>query len=71
MGKMVKNMNGLKNFKVFYFLDGDHQGIDETRRMELIMARSEDEAEKWFKIMYHIGPSNNKVSFGWVEEVAP
>lgn len=69
---MVKKMNGLKKFKVFYFLDGDHQGIDEERRRwELIMARSEDEAERWFKIMYHIGLSDNKVSFGWVEEVVP
>ena len=67
---MVKNMNGLKKFKVFYFLNGDHQGIDETRRKwELIMARSEDEAERLFKIMYNIGLSDNKVSFGWVEEV--
>ena len=69
---MVKNMNGLKKFKVFYFLDGDHQGIDEPRRKwELIMARSEDEAERLFKIMYHIGLSDNKVSFGWVEEAMP
>lgn len=31
-------MRSLKKFKVFYFLDGDHQGIDETRRKwELIM----------------------------------
>lgn len=58
-------MNGLKKFKVFYFLD-------ETRRKwELIMARNEDEAEKLFKIMYHMGLSNNEVSFGWVEEVMP
>ena len=72
MGKMVKNMNGLKKFKVFYFLDGDHRSIDETRRKwELIMARSEDEAERLFKIMYRIGLSDNKVSFGWVEEVVP
>lgn len=69
---MVKNMNGLKKFKVFYFLDGDYRGIDETRRKwELIMARNEDEAEKLFKIMYHMGLSNNEVSFGWVEEVMP
>nr|DAQ74316.1 MAG TPA: hypothetical protein [Caudoviricetes sp.] len=66
---MVKNMNGLKKFKVFYFLDGGHQGIDETMKWELIMARSEDEVERWFKIMYRIGLSDNKVSFGWVEEV--
>lgn len=70
MDKMVKNMNGLKKFKVFYFLTGDHQGIDEPRRKwELIMARNEDEAEKWFKFLYHIGLSDNKISFGWVEEV--
>lgn len=69
---MVKKMNGLKKFKVFYFLDGNHQGIDEERRRwELIMARSEDEAERWFKILYYLGLSDNKVSFGWVEEVVP
>ena len=72
MGKMVKNMNGLKKFKVFYFLTGDHQGIDERRRKwELIMARGRDEAETWFKLRCHIGLSDNKVSFGWVEEVVP
>lgn len=65
-------MNDLKKFKVFYFLDGDHQGIDEPRRKwELIMARNEDEAERLFKIFYYLGLSDNKVSFGWVEEVAP
>lgn len=69
---MVKNMNGLKKFKVFYFLVGDHQGVDEPRRKwELIMARNEDEAETWFKFLYHIGLSDNKISFGWVEEVVP
>lgn len=69
---MVKNMNGLKKFKVFYFLTGDHQGIDEPRRKwELIMARNEDEAERLFKILYYLGLSDNIVSFGWVEEVVP
>ena len=72
MGKMVKNMNGLKKFKVFYFLDGDHQGIDETRRKwELIMSRSENEAEDIFKLMYNKGLFDGTISFGWVEEVAP
>lgn len=65
-------MNEFKTFKVFYFLGVDHRGIDETRRKwELIMARSEDEAERLFKIMYHIGLSDNKIFFGWVEEVMP
>lgn len=69
---MVKNMKGLKKFKVFYFLAGDHQGIDEPRRKwELIMARSEDEAERLFKFMYRLGLSDNKIFFGWVEEVVP
>ena len=69
---MVKNMNGLKKFKVFYFLAGDHQGIDEPRRKwELIMARNEDEAERLFKNFYYLGLSDNIVSFGWVEEVVP
>lgn len=63
-------MNGLKKFKVFYFLSGDRQGVDETRRKwELIMARSEDEAEKLFKIMNHKRLSDDEISFGWVEEV--
>ena len=65
-------MNDLKKFKVFYFLDGDRQGIDEPRRKwELIMARNEDEAERLFKILYYLGLSDNIVSFGWVEEVVP
>jgi hypothetical protein len=65
-------MNRLKKFKVFYFLGGDHQGIDETRRKcELIMARSEDEAEKLFRLVHSKDLSNYKIFFGWVEEVAP
>lgn len=65
-------MNDLKKFKVFYFLNGDHRGIDEPRRKwELIMARNEDEAEILFKILYDLWLSDNKVSFGWVEEVVP
>ena len=69
---MVKNMNSLKKFKVFYFLDSDHRRLDETqRKWELIMARNEDEAERLFKILYYLGLSDNKVSFGWVEEVVP
>ena len=66
------NMNGLKKFKVFYFLSGDLQGIDETRRKwKLIIARNEDDAEKLFKIMYREQLSNDKIFFGWVEEVVP
>ena len=34
-------------------------------------AESKDEAETWFKFLYHIGLSDNKISFGWVEEVVP
>ena len=65
-------MNGLKKFKVFYFLAGDHRGIDETRRKwELIMARSEDEAEELFKIAYYKALSDYKIFFGWAEEVVP
>lgn len=63
-------MNRLKKFKVFYFLGGDHQGIDETqRKWELITARNEDEAEKLFKLAYSKDLSNYKIFFGWVEEV--
>lgn len=69
---MVKSMNKLKKFKVFYFLGGDHQGIDETRRKwELIMAKNEDEAEKLFKLAYSKDLSDHKIFFGWVEEVVP
>ena len=69
---MVKNMNGLKKFKVFYFLTGDHQDIDDAgSKWELIMARNEDEAETLFKFLYRIGLSDNKISFGWAEEVLP
>lgn len=68
----MKSMNGLKRFKVFYFPQGDRQGIDESRRnWELIMTRSEDEAEKVFKIANHRRLSNDEIFFGWVEEVMP
>ena len=61
---MVKSMNKLKKFKVFYFLDGDHQGIDETRRKwALIMANNEDEAEKLFKLAYSKDLSDYKIFF--------
>ena len=65
-------MNKLKKFKVFYFLGGDHQGIDETRRKwELITAKNEDEAEEVFKVVYNKDLSDGEISFGWVEEVVP
>lgn len=63
-------MRGLKKFKVFYFLGGDHQGIDETKlKWKLIMARSENEAEKWFKIANRERLYYDEIFFGWVEEV--
>jgi len=69
---MVKNMNGLKKIKVFYFEQGDHQGVDESRRnWDLIMARTEDDAEKLFKIMNHRRLSDNEIFFGLVEEAMP
>lgn len=65
-------MNKLKKIKVFYFLGGDHQGIDETRRKwKLIMARNEDEAETLFKLAYYKGLSDGTIFFGWVEVMAP
>ena len=68
----MKKMNDFKKFKVFYFLGGDHQGIDETRRKwQLITARNEDEAETLFKLAYHKGLSDYKIFFGWAEEVMP
>ena len=56
-------MNELKTFKVFYFLD------ETRRRWELIKARNEDEAEKSFKIAYCKALTDDKIFFGWVEEV--
>ena len=65
-------MNGLKKFKVFYFLGGDHQGINEMqRRWELIMARNENEAEKLFRFAYSKDLSDYNIFFGWAEEVVP
>lgn len=34
-----KKMSKLKKFKVFYFLGGDHQGIDETRQKRRLIMR--------------------------------
>lgn len=72
MLNMVKSVSKSKKFNVIYFLGGDHQGIDETRRKrELIRARNEDEAEKLFKRAYSKDLSDYKMFFGWVEEVVP
>lgn len=72
MLNIVKSMSKCKKFKVIYFLGGDHQGVDETRRKcELIRARNEDEAEKLFKLAYSKDLFDYKMFFGWVEEVVP
>ena len=64
-------MKNFKRFKVFYFLNNTHPHINESRRnWELIVARSEDEAEDIFKLLYNKGLSDGKISFGWVEELA-
>lgn len=65
-------MKGFKNFKVFYFPNNARPYFNEPRRnWELILARSEDEAEEIFKLMYNKGLSDGEISFGWVEEVVP
>lgn len=65
-------MKGFKRFKVFYFSNDCHSRFNEPRRnWELIVARSEDEAEEIYKLIYNKALSDGKISFGWVEEVVP
>lgn len=64
-------MKNFKRFKVFYFSNDNRPHFNEPRRnWELIVARSEDEAEDIFKLMYNKDLSDGKISFGWAEEVA-
>lgn len=56
-------MKSFKRFKVFYFSDDDHPHFNKPRRnWELIVARSEDEAEDIFKLMYNKGLSDGTTS---------
>lgn len=65
-------MKSFKRFKVFYFSNDHHPRFNEPRRnWELIIARSEDEAEEIFKLIYNKDLSDGTISFGWVEEVVP
>lgn len=65
-------MKGFKRFKVFYFSNDDRSHFNEPRRnWELIVARSEDEAEEIYKLIYNKALSDGKISFGWVEELTP
>lgn len=65
-------MKNFKRFKVFYFSNDNRPHFNEPRRnWELIVARSEDEAEDMFKLIYNKGLSDDTISFGWVEEVVP
>lgn len=65
-------MKGFKRFKVFYFSNDRRPNFNEpNRNWELIVARSEDEAEDIFKLIYNKGLSDGTISFGWIEEVVP
>lgn len=65
-------MKSFKRFKVFYFSNDHRPHFNEPHRnWELIVARSEDEAEDIFKLMYNKGLSDGTISFGWVGEVVP
>lgn len=65
-------MKGFKRFKVFYFSNDRRSNFNEpNRNWELIVARSEDEAEDIFKLIYNKGLSDGTISFGWIEEVVP
>lgn len=51
-----------RKYKVYYFIGDYWSSQGETRRCTTIRARSEEEAEDLFKLMY---PIHN---FGWVDE---
>lgn len=65
-------MKSFKRFKVFYFSNDRRPHFNEPyRNWELIIARSEYEAEEVFKAVYNKDLSDGEISFGWVEEVVP
>lgn len=53
-----------KKFKIYFYENGDHDGIQEPAKTTIVYAKSSDEAEKKFKCTY-IG---RRRTFGWVEE---
>lgn len=59
---MSQKREKLKSFKVYYFTGDYWSTKGEKRRYDVIMARSESEAEYIFKRNH---PDRN---FGWVEE---
>ena len=60
---MVKGQK-LKKFKVYYFIQPEHNWEDEKRASIIINARTESEAEEIFKHEFV------NCGFGWVEKLA-
>lgn len=56
----------LKLFKVFYFPNPNNPYF---RKVEMIMAKNEAEAEAIFRLWYCDRLKNDPTFFGWIEEV--
>ena len=56
----------LKLFKVFYFPDPNDPYF---RKVEIIEADNEAEAEEIFRTWYQDQITDNELFFGWVEEI--
>lgn len=56
-----------KRFKIFYFPIPDDPYF---RRVEIIMAYDEAEAESIFRLLYKDRIEGNETFFGWVEEIS-
>ena len=55
-----------KQFKIFYF---PNQNDPYFRKIEIITADNEAEAESIFRLLYKDRMEGNETFFGWVEEI--
>lgn len=61
---MNKKREKMKKYRVYYFVGDYWSSKGERRKSTIILARSESEAEKIFKLYL-----SKDISFGWIEEI--
>ena len=61
---MKQQNTKLKKFRVYYFIGDFWSGKGERRKSTIIMARTESEAERFFK-----DQNRYNCNFGWIESL--
>ena len=59
---------GTKKFKIYFYENGDHDGIESTAKTMIVYAKSRDEVERKFKYMCISCRYTHKYTLGWIEE---